>query len=177
MVIEGPNIRKISTLDLKNLAELVNSAYRGESSKAGWTTEADLLGGQRTDPDSLAQMILNEQTILVAEDSQKNLLGCVYLKKAEANKAYLGMLTVKPKLQAQGLGKKLLFAGEKFAQENWQAKAMQMTVISVREELIAWYLRHGYKKTDKTENFPYGDSRFGLPKRPDLLFIVLEKEF
>ena len=163
--------------DLERLALLVNSAYRGDTSRVGWTTEADFLDGQRTDKDSLQELISNNQVLLLAEsqDSTLGLLGCVYLKKKSEHVAYLGMLTVFPKLQAQGLGRQILKAGEVFAQEQWLAKKMEMTVVSIRQELISWYERRGYLKTTKTEPFPYGDSRFGIPKRQDLEFIVLEK--
>jgi hypothetical protein len=90
------------------IAEFVNSAYRGDSSRAGWTTEADLLGGQRTDPKSLAETIAQAESLLLlarqndSSASAHTLVGCVHLKRLGDKRAYLGMLTVKPELQAQG---------------------------------------------------------------------------
>ncbi len=158
--------------DIPALDKLVNSAYRGDSSKKGWTTEADLLGGIRTDAEGLKKMMADPQAVILKYTNEENLLeGCVYLKQKDA-KLYLGMLTVDPELQARGTGKKLLKAAEEYARQK-KCGAITMTVISVRHELIAWYERHGYAKTGETEPFPT-DPSFGLPKQP-LEFIVMEK--
>lgn len=164
--------------DLEEISDLVNSAYRGESSKKGWTTEADFLGGQRTDPQSLSEMIqsTSSQSILIYRDKNMDLLGCVYLKKESNGCVYLGMLTVKPNQQAQGLGKKMIQFAETFVRKNWNCKKIRMTVITLRIELIQWYERRGFYRTGIKEPFPYGDSRFGMPTRPDLEFEVLEKD-
>jgi len=157
---------------------LVNSAYRGASSKAGWTTEADLLGGQRTDPEKLTETLelgpAQGQAVLVHEDAT-GLACCVHLERLPAGKAYLGMLTVRPVAQAGGLGRALLAAGEQWALREWSTQEMQMTVSAQRPELIAWYERRGYAATGETRAFPYGDERFGLPQRTDLYFRVFAK--
>jgi GNAT superfamily N-acetyltransferase len=159
--------------DAAALTVLVNSAYRGEGSKKGWTTEADLLGGQRTDQVSLEQMINTLQsTILKYLDETGAITGCVYLHRKK-EKLYLGMLTVSPELQAKGIGKLLLKAAEKYAADIG-CTIVTMTVISVRHELIAWYERHGYIPTGEKKPFPQ-DPAFGLPKQ-ELEFIVMEKE-
>lgn len=157
------------------LVQLVNSAYRGESSKKGWTTEANLLDGQRIDSQQIAELIQKEHSaILIAEDDDTNkLLGCVHLEQ-QGNKCYLGMLTVDPALQKKGIGNMLLAESEAFAQF-WDCTHLKMTVISVRNELIAWYEKKGFRKTTETQPFPYGDERFGIPKVPDLHFVVMEK--
>ncbi|WP_415064306.1 GNAT family N-acetyltransferase [Bdellovibrio sp.] len=159
-----------------SLVELVNSAYRGESSKVGWTTEADILGGQRTDAEGIQEMINKEDSvILIAEnDDNGDLVGCVHLEKQNA-KCYLGMLTVDPSLQNKGIGKMLLTESGALAQF-WDCTSIFMTVISARSELIAWYEKHGFRKTGEKKPFPYGDERFGLPKVEGLEFIVLEKK-
>lgn len=160
--------------DAESLSRLVNSAYRGESSKRGWTTEADLLGGQRTDPGTLRELISAPGNAILLMDKDADLIGCVFLRlKAEI--AYLGMLTVQPDLQAGGIGKRLLAAAEDWVFESWRSRVVEMMVIRQRPELIAWYERRGYVNTHRTEPFPYGDDKFGLPKRPDLEFAVLEK--
>lgn len=159
--------------DIPSLNQLVNSAYRGDTSRKGWTTEADLLDGIRTDPAALEDMM--EQpgaVILKCTDSEKTLRGCVFLKKTESQ-LYLGMLTVSPELQGGGIGKKLLEASEAYASEHGCDKIV-MTVISVRSELIAWYERKGFHTTGEKSPFPK-DPRFGIPKQ-DLEFVVMEKE-
>ena len=158
--------------DVPALNELINSAYRGESSKKGWTTEADLLGGIRTNETILHDLIDKPgATLLVARNEEKNIVAGVYLQK-ETDSLYLGMLTVSPSLQAAGIGKQLLKAAEEFAaKENYHV--ISMTVISVRTELIAWYERHGYEKTGETKPFPT-DPAFGIPKQP-LEFVVMKK--
>lgn len=159
--------------DIPALNRLVNSAYRGDTSRKGWTTEADLLDGIRTDPDALKDMM--EQpgaVILKCIDKHENLRGCVFLKKTEKH-LYLGMLTVSPELQGGGIGKKLLEASEAYAREKGCNKII-MTVISVRRELIAWYERKGFNTTGEKSPFPK-DPRFGIPKQK-LEFVVMEKD-
>lgn len=166
--------RPAESFDCPALSELVNSAYRGEVSKQGWTTEADLLGGQRTDPESLLALVTGADQVVLLALRQKLLVGCVYLRR-KADRAYLGMLTVRPDLQSAGLGRRILEAAEDWAGREWGLGTIEMTVIRQRTELIAWYERRGYRVTDRIEPFPYGDARFGLPKVDDLVFAVLEK--
>ncbi len=160
--------------DAENLSRLVNSAYRGDSSRRGWTTEADLLGGQRTDPGTLRALIPESNNTILLMDRGGDLAGCVLLQR-KGQGAYLGMLTVRPDLQAHGIGRRLLAAAEDWVSREWRLKLVEMTVIRQRLDLIAWYGRRGYVNTQRTEPFPYGDEKFGLPKRDDLEFVVLEK--
>ena len=167
------NIIAATEKDIPELVVLINSAYRGEASKKGWTTEADLLVGVRTDEENLQQLINDHNaTILKCVNDQQQLVGSVYLQK-QNDLLYLGMLTVKPELQGFGIGKKLLQASELYARNNG-CILITMTVISVREELIGWYERYGYKRTGRKKPFPTG-TEFGIPKQP-LEMLVLEKE-
>jgi len=171
-------VRCATPADAAALEALVNSAYRGDSSRAGWTTEADLLGGQRVDVDGLRALIARGAAdggavVLVHEDAA-GLAACVELEP-RGEGCYLGMLTIRPTSQAGGLGRRLLAAAEGFAVERFGTREMQMTVIVQRTELLAWYERRGYRRTGERRPFPYGDPRFGLPKRPDLEFEVLSK--
>lgn len=162
--------------DAAALAQLVNSAYRGDSSRAGWTTEADLLGGQRTDEAALCDFVAappDSRLMLIARTGEA-LLACVQLER-RGETAYLGMLTVAPTRQAGGLGRRLLEEAETQVVSRWGSRVMEMTVIAQRAELIAWYERRGYRRTGETAPFPYGDARFGLPQRADLHFVVLRK--
>jgi len=158
--------------DAPRLAELVNSAYRGDYARQGWTTEADLIDGTRTDTDALVDLVGRDDTTLLTYVEEGSIHGCVELVVQRPN-LYLGMLTVDPKLQGKGIGKILLQAAENFGREK-QCSAVNMTVISVRTELIDWYKRHGYLDTGKRKPFAFNDPRFGLPKQP-LEFIVMEK--
>lgn len=157
--------------DVAALNHLVNSAYRGESSKKGWTTEADLLDGSRTDEPSLRLMVQNPKVTILKYEDSGHLLGCVYLEEKGPD-LYLGMLTVSPDAQTNGIGKRLMAAAEQLALTKG-CRAITMTVITVRHELIAWYERRGFRTTGETQPFPT-DPRFGLPKQP-LSFVVLEK--
>ena len=163
--------------DAPSIVALVNSAYRGDSSRAGWTTEADLLGGQRTDEAAIRDFIAGapQQRMLVHEYADGALHACVQLQN-RGDYAYLGMLTIAPTLQAKGLGRRLLAAAEDFVRTEWQVRRVTMTVIEQRLELIDWYQRRGYARTGETAAFPYGDPRFGEPKRADLRFVVLAKD-
>lgn len=177
MILNNYRIIEASSRDVAELSNLVNSAYRGESSKIGWTTEADLLGGQRTDPESIRTEIESpDQKILILQDTNNlEFKACVFLKKMNNDVCYLGMLTVKPNLQSAGLGKVLLAEAENFANQ-WGCSSIKMTVIAQRAELLAWYQRRGYHITGLREEFPYGDEKFGLPRRQDLYFEVLVKK-
>ena len=158
---------------IDELVRLVNSAYRGESSKKGWTTEADLLGGIRTDRTSIKDLLQKPGAmILTALDEINRMAGCVYLQK-QGWQLYLGMLTVAPDMQATGIGKQLLLAAENHASEI-NCTSIVMSVIDVRHELIEWYKRKGYAGTGEVKPFP-DDPAFGIQKQP-LQFIILEKK-
>jgi len=168
-------MRAALAADIPALLALVESGFRGESAKRGWTHEADLLGGQRTDAQALADMLADpKQTMLLIEDDGA-LIGCVAITDKGGGCAYLGMLTVAPDLQGAGLGRQLVDAAEAFARAQLDARVMEMTVIKQRSELVGWYLRHGYEDTGREEPFPLDDPRFGLPKTRDLVFVVLSK--
>lgn len=158
------------------VSELVNSAFRGEASRKGWTTEADLLGGQRTDAFMIEELILDPTKKLLLAFSGKELIGCVSLEKAGIY-GRLGMLTVAPDRQVGGLGKAIVEEAEKWVRKNWFAVGMEMFVIRQRQELIDWYIRRGYELRPERHPFPYGNARFGLPKVHDLEFVVLRKTF
>lgn len=159
--------------DIPSLLHLVNNSYRGEKARKGWTHEADIVDGDvRIDESSLKEMIQNPNAVVLKYVENDKVIGCVHLEK-QSHKLYLGMLSVLPQKQAQGVGKKLLKASEAFAKEN-NFNTIEMTVISMRNELIAWYERNGYKKTGETKPFP-DDGKFGNPKQP-VEFIVLQKK-
>lgn len=165
-------------IDVASLVLLVNSAYRGDSSRVGWTTEADLLGGQRTDEPALVDFITRGEKagdrVMLIHERDDHPVACVQLERRGAD-AYLGMLTIQPTLQSAGIGRGLLATAERYVRDAWHTTRMTMTVIEQRDELIAWYERRGYSRTGETAPFPYGDVRFGEPKRPDLRFVVLAK--
>ena len=158
--------------DAPALDKLVNSAYRGDTSRQGWTTEADLLDGTRTDAAAIADRIKTPGTILLKFVEKNEIQGCVDLS-FQSGKLYLGMLTVKPDRQGSGIGKQLLKAAEEEAKKQ-NCASIFMTVISVRQELIDWYVRHGYHLTGERKPFAFNDPRFGQPKMK-LEFVVLEK--
>jgi GNAT superfamily N-acetyltransferase len=167
--------RDAAESDAPALAELIESAYRGDSSRTGWTTEADLLEGQRTDAEGVLAVITAPGSRLLVVECDGALVACCQLEhRGEA--AYFGMFAVRPGLQGGGLGKVIIAEAERLAKESWGVREMQMTVISVRNELIAWYERRGYRRTGRMTPFPYGDERFGLPQRDDLQFELLLKE-
>lgn len=155
----------------------MNAAYRGETSRQGWTTEADYIDGQRTDVPALQADLAASPgaRILMLRADDGALLGTVWLEPVEGGETwYLGMLTIRPDLQTAGLGRSLLEGAEAHAQAAG-ARRIQMTVVAIRDTLIAWYQRRGYALTDETRPWPYEDDRFGKPRRDDLSFVVLEK--
>ena len=163
--------------DLPALHALVERAYRGDTARRGWTHEADLLGGQRTDLAALETMVADPlQHLLVLRDNDE-LIACALLAERGEGLIYLGMFTVDPERQGAGLGRLMLAAAEDHAAIDLAATRVEMTVITHRAELIAWYERRGYRPTGERRPFPATDPRFGLPKRDDLEFVVLEKRF
>jgi ribosomal protein S18 acetylase RimI-like enzyme len=168
------NIAIAGLNDAPQLVPLINSAYRGESAKKGWTYESDLISGPiRIDDDGLKELMDDPNAVFLKYSTLENkIIGCVYLQKQNEN-LYLGMLTVSPHLQGGGIGKKLLEAAEIHAQ-NLNCEAIIMRVITLRKELLEWYQRHGYIDSGKTEPFPT-NSRFGQPLK-DFVFKILEKQ-
>ncbi|MFM1961671.1 MAG: hypothetical protein RLZZ172_516 [Bacteroidota bacterium] len=158
--------------DLPQLMALVNRAYRGASSRKGWTTEADLIAGDvRIDADALQQVLITPGSIVLGYRQAENLVGCVNLQH-KGDYLYLGMFSVSPEHQNAGIGKKLLQAAELVALQ-WDLKAIHMSVISVRHELIAWYMRNGY--ADTGERIPFQEDGMSGKHLRQLEFMVLRK--
>ena len=190
--------RNSKLADVSAVVELVESAYRGAGSRAGWTTEADLLDGQRTDEIEIREIICGAHSrIRLAEKSfaavqildqiqahtpsqeralphAASLVGCVRIENA-GDAGYIGMVSVLPNLQSAGIGRQLLHEAERVIRDELRLPRARMTVIGQRDTLIAWYQRRGYALTGKQEKFPYGQPRAGTPRRDDLYFEVLEK--
>ncbi len=167
--------------DVPAIVALVQSAYRGDASRVGWTTEADLLDGQRIDPAGVQESIeMTDSMVLLAEHAAGGsgeagaLQACAHVARQDDN-AYFGMFAVRPQQQGSGLGGAVLKEAERRAVQQWHCRFMCMTVIDLREELIAWYQRRGYVRTGQYKPFPYGDERFGIPRRDDLRFEWLRK--
>lgn len=168
------HFRTAFAADIPAIVALVESAYRGDPSRAGWTTEADFLHGQRIDAEGVAADIAKPRSVIVLAEHDSRLLACCHLEKT-GDACYFGMFSVSPTLQGGGIGKQLMQEAERMARD-WQCTAMEMTVIDIRDELIAFYQRRGYVRTGIKKPFPYGDARFGLPLRDDLRFEILRKE-
>jgi ribosomal protein S18 acetylase RimI-like enzyme len=166
-------ITQATIADAAELSALINSAYRGETSKKGWTTEADLLEGTRTSEEELISIIASSNHYLLKFIRDEKIIGSVLLI-AKKEVLYLGMLTVSPELQNSGIGKQLLQVAEQLAQQ-LELSRIQMTVIGIRKELLAWYIRNGYEDTGVREPFPFGEGDKALTSEP-LDFIVLEKK-
>lgn len=166
--------RNATHADIPMLESLVTAAYRGEASRAGWTTEADILDGLRIDAQRLREDLERERShILIAERGGEP-VACAHVC-VEDDAGHFGMFAVHPLLQGGGIGKHVLAEAERMAREEFGVAAMRMSVIDLREELIAFYERRGYRRTGIKQPFPYGDARFGLPRRDDLRFERLEK--
>lgn len=171
----GLTFRDATDADVDTLVALIESAYRGDASRAGWTTEADILEGRRTDPEGVLQVIKSTDSRLLTVERDGQVVACCQLEH-RGDHAYFGMFAVSPALQGAGLGKAIITEAERRARATWGATEMHMTVISVRNDLIAWYERRGYRRTGRMTPFPYGDERFGIPQRDDLQFELLVKD-
>lgn len=190
--------RNATLADVSAVVELVECAYRGTGSRAGWTTEADLLDGQRTDELEISEIISGAHSLIrlalqhnaIEQDQQQaethahkpqhalittsSIVACVRIENA-GDAGYIGMVSVRPTLQAAGIGRQLLQEAERVIRDELGLSRARMTVIAQRETLISWYQRRGYLLTGKRENFPYNEPRAGTPRRDDLYFEVLEK--
>ena len=161
--------------DVAAIVALVNAVYRGDSSRLGWTTEADLLDGQRTDAEEVSELMAAAESFFLLAEDDEGLLGSAHLLRDE-NVAWFGMFSIRPGQQGRGLGKQFLIEAEARVRQCWPVGAMCMSVISLRSELIAYYARRGYLATGETLPFPT-DPRFGTSKVGLLEFAVLEKRF
>jgi ribosomal protein S18 acetylase RimI-like enzyme len=168
--------RRAGAADVPAVVALVESAYRGDPSRVGWTTEADLLDGQRTDVRAVAEILRAPGSTVLLAEAGGELVACCQLERRPEAAAYFGMFSVQPGGQGQGVGRQVLAEAERIARDEWAATTMVMTVLTQRAELIEWYERRGYRRTGERRPFPYGDERFGIPRRPDLIFDVLAKE-
>jgi ribosomal protein S18 acetylase RimI-like enzyme len=166
--------RQAELADIEAIVALVESAYRGDASRKGWTTEADMLNGQRIDRQGLIDLIAKSDARVLLVEQDAELVACCELQR-QGDKAYFGMFSVRPTGQGAGIGKRVLAEAERIARDEWHCREMQMTVIDIRDELVAWYERRGYHRTGVHKPFPYGDERFGIPKRDDLRFEILAK--
>jgi N-acetylglutamate synthase-like GNAT family acetyltransferase len=165
-------VRPATAADIPALLDLIHSAYRGAASRAGWTTEADLIDGSRTTAALLAEDLADPATALLVAEDDDGLLGCCAVTDRGAGRAYFGTFAVRPTAQAAGVGSCLLAAAEEHARAAGAVR-MEMTVLAQRAELLAWYARRHYAPTGERRPFPYGDERYGLPLRDDLEFVVL----
>lgn len=172
--MDEPTLRHATVEDIPALVALVTAAYRGEGSRRGWTTEADLLDGNRIDPDVLRHDIGRPRSRILLLERGTELLACAHVADEDGH-GYFGMFSVRPDLQGAGIGKRLLAECERIVREEWRLSTMRMTVIDIRDALIAFYERRGYRRTGEFRPFPYGDERYGIPLRGDLRFEVLEK--
>ncbi len=163
--------------DYPAIIDLINVAFRATGPTASWNIEAGVIEGQRMNDSLLREDLAAKPAanLLVYRDpADKCVLGTVWLDPGDDGVWYLGLLTISPALQKQKLGRTLLSAAEDFAKVHGACR-IRMTVVNVRDTLIAWYQRRGYALTGETKPFPYEDKRFGTPLRDDLYFVVLEK--
>jgi ribosomal protein S18 acetylase RimI-like enzyme len=174
--IRGPlAFRFAEFADADNIVDLVNSVYRGDQSRKGWTTEADLLDGQRTDREEVVDVIDSDvQQVLLGEIGGQ-LVGCCEIEQRPGAVGYLGMLSVQPGVQGSGIGRTIFAEADRIARKELGSAEMCIQVIRQRYQLIAWYERLGYVRTGETIPFPYGNERCGVPKRADLEFVTLTK--
>jgi len=159
--------------DIPVLVDLLNSAYRGERSQKGWTSEAHLIAGEvRTDENNIKDVMEKEGSVFLKYlNEDQKISGCVNLQQHPRG-IYLGMFSVDPDQQGAGIGKKLLMAAESHA-KTVGSPAIYMYVISVRDELINWYKKYGYQDTG--ERVPFAEDGLTGQHLQELEFMILEK--
>jgi ribosomal protein S18 acetylase RimI-like enzyme len=173
MEMGKPSFRRATVEDAQAIADLINSAYRGETSRQGWTTEADLLDGLRTTPQEIRQLITGQDSFLLLCHRDAMLIGSVHVEK-QGEQAYIGMFVVRPDIQGAGIGKHLLKEAETLARNSWEVNSYVMVVITSRHELIAFYERRGYRRTGELSEFPENPALW-TPKVSGLKMEKMEK--
>lgn len=166
--------RMAQETEMVALCALVNSVYRGEPAKDGWTTEADLLDGQRCDLMMLKDLVAKPNSGFLVLCNTEEIVACCYLQLVETEVAECGMLSVTPTWQNLGVASLLLHTAEEYARDTWEAQRMRLWVIKQRHELVAYYQRRGYQLIGTTLPFPE-DSRYGIPKVAGLCLLAMEK--
>ncbi len=174
--MDDVTFRPATAADVSLIQPLVHHAYRGDRARVGWTHEADLLDAARIDEETLAQSVNDPSQVIILAERGGVLIGCVHVTDKGEGLAYLGMLTVDATRQGGGLGRRLIDQAEQTARARFATDRMEMTVIVQRTELIDWYQRRGYRLTGETRPFPTTDPRFGVPRRSDLAFVVMERD-
>ncbi len=167
-------LKVASVDDADEINRLVNSVYRGENSKKGWTTEAEFLGGIRITEEKIREIIERRSDIVIISVDGDNIIGCVHLENT-GSYSYLGMLSVDVNYQDKGIGKLLINECERYTKEVWKLDTIKMKVINRRVELMEYYYRRGYKTTGEIEEFISGADTFGDPTEK-LSFETLGKE-
>lgn len=173
--MDDVTFRPATAADVPLIQPLVHHAYRGDRARVGWTHEADLLDAARIDEEALAESVGDPSQVIILAERDGVLIGCVHVTDKGEGLSYLGMLTVDATLQGGGLGRRLIDQAEQTARTRFASDRMEMTVIVQRAELIEWYQRRGYRLTGETRPFPATDPRFGVPRRSDLAFVVMER--
>lgn len=176
MLPDALTFRPATTADLPAVVALVNSAYRGDASRAGWTTETDLVGGPRADEAMLAEDIERPASRIVLAEAGGELLGCAHVTRTSPTAAYFGLFAVRPTAQGSGIGRRLLAEAERVARDEWHLAALEMTVLDARPELLAYYGRRGYRATGEVEPFPPADADMIVVLRDGLGLVVLSKD-
>lgn len=169
------SVRPARPSDVGDIRALVEAGYRGRAAGAGWTTEAHLVGGARTSDEEVAAIVAGPDSCMLVAEGDGEPVGCCQLARRRPDTAYFGMFAVRPRLQGRGIGHWLIGQAERRARRCYGITRLQMTVLQQRQDLIAWYERLGYVPTGERVAFPYGDERYGVPRRGDLAFVVLEK--
>ena len=169
------DLKPATEADYPSVLALTNRAYRDTGPGASWNVET-MIEGERLTPALLARDLAASPAaeLLIWRDAPGDHLGHVWLEPQADGAWYLGLLTVRPDRQDQGLGRELLAASEAYAREHGAAR-IRMTVVDLRVTLIAWYERRGYRLTGERRPWPYDDPAIGRPTVPDLGFVVLEK--
>jgi ribosomal protein S18 acetylase RimI-like enzyme len=160
--------------DAQDLVELIRSAYRGQSSRQGWTSEADLVGGDRIDVQQVLEMIEASNSIVPVLRDEGRIIACCHLERRGKGLAHFGAFAVSPPAQGIGLGRRLMGEAERLAVLTFGSKVLELTALAQQEKLIAWYERIGFSRTGETRPFP-ADPRHARPLRNDLYFVVLSK--
>lgn len=167
--------RRAVASDSENLVELIRSAYRGEVSRSGWTSEADFVEGDRIDTDQVLSMIESDDSCLLVLERAEEIVGCCHLQNRGEGNTYFGTFSVRPTLQGEGLGDHLLSEAEREASAAYGAAELEIAVLGQQKKLIEWYERRGFRRTGDTQPFPT-DEKFARPLREGLYFVILKKD-
>src|SRR6185369_5071678 len=132
------SIRVATAADAPKITAIINAAFR--------VAEGFFIDGNRITQAEVEESLTKGAFLLAETDGKLN--GCVYVEM-RGERSYLGLLSVDPTTQQSGLGSRLMLEAERYCRERG-SHSMDILIVSLREELPAFYQKRGYVESGTT---------------------------